>query len=142
MKCPKDYAPLESRRYEGEVWVDLCPSCRGLWLDAGELERIEETHERDHREELARMVDLGYNAYELARAKAGRRLCCPKCGAELERCEYARCSQVMIDACPRCHGVWLDAGEIEALELFFERSRLEAGEIRRGFLAGLRSLFG
>jgi Zn-finger nucleic acid-binding protein len=142
MKCPKDHAQLEPRRYEGELMVELCPSCRGLWLDAGELERIEETHERDYREELARMVDLGYNAYEFAGQKAGRVLPCPRCGAEMEKREYARCSQVLIDACPAGHGVWLDAGEIEALELFFERSRLEARELRRGFFAGLRALFG
>jgi Zn-finger nucleic acid-binding protein len=142
VKCPKDGAALENRPYEDDVRVELCPRCRGLWLDAGELERIEDVRERDYREELARMADLGYSAYELALQKAGRVLRCPRCGAEMEKREYARCSQVMIDACPECHGVWLDAGELEALELFFERSRLEAGELRRGFLAGLRALFG
>jgi Zn-finger nucleic acid-binding protein len=24
----------------GEVFVDMCPSCRGVWLDGGELEKI------------------------------------------------------------------------------------------------------
>ena len=47
----------------------------------------------------------------------------------------------MIDVCPKCHGIWLDQGEIEELELFFERSRLEARSLRMAFLTGLRSLF-
>jgi len=40
MKCPKDGAPLETIKV-GEVSVDRCTSCAGLWLDAGELEAIE-----------------------------------------------------------------------------------------------------
>lgn len=140
MKCPVDRTDLLGRRYEGEITVDLCPACHGVWLDPGELEAIEETHERDHAEELARMADLGYNAYELAQQKHGRTLYCPRCGAEMETREYARCSQVMIDVCPRAHGIWLDRGEIEALEVFFERSRAEARTLRRGFFRSLRSL--
>jgi len=112
-----------------------------MWLDRGELAAIEETNERDHTEEFARMVDLGYNAIELSRQKAQGLRYCPKCNREMEQREYARCSQVMIDVCPTCHGVWLDKGEIEALEVFFESSRLEAHEIRRGFFGSLQSLF-
>ncbi|MFQ5551664.1 MAG: zf-TFIIB domain-containing protein [Gemmatimonadales bacterium] len=37
---------------------------------------------------------------------------CPKCGAGLETEAY---HHVDIDRCPECHGIWLDAGEIEAL---------------------------
>ncbi len=141
MKCPRDGSVLEPRRYEDDIKVDLCPSCRGIWLNKGELETVEDIRERDYSDELARMTDLGYNAYELARQKALGAIRCPKCGGEMESREYARCSQVMIDVCPVCHGVWLDRGELEALELFFERSRLEAAVIRRGFFASLRSLF-
>jgi Pyruvate/2-oxoacid:ferredoxin oxidoreductase delta subunit len=37
---------------------------------------------------------------------------CPKCGHELKETEHER---VMIDMCPGCGGVWLDAGELEIL---------------------------
>lgn len=141
MKCPRDNTELVRRRYENSVEAELCPRCRGIWLDPGELERIEEVHERDYTKELARMVDLGYNAYELTKQKLLPPIRCPKCGAEMESREYARCSQVMIDACPHGHGVWLDRGELEAIDLFFERSRLETGKLRRGFLSGLRAMF-
>lgn len=137
MKCPCDGTELTKRRYERDIMVDLCLTCRGVWLDPGELEAIEETHERDYAEELARMVDLGYNAYELARQKGGRTLRCPRCGDEMEAREYARCSQVMIDVCRKDHGIWLDRGELEALETFFEQSRLEARELRRRFFRSL-----
>jgi Zn-finger nucleic acid-binding protein len=142
MKCPIDQTELQAQSYEADIEVGACPSCGGMWLEKGELEAIEDVREHDYSEELARMPDLGYRAYELALQKGGRTLKCPKCGVEMESREYARCSQVMIDVCPSCHGIWLDKGELEALEVFFERSRYEAGEIRRGFLSSLRSLFG
>jgi Zn-finger nucleic acid-binding protein len=138
MKCPIDGSDLQSREYEAGIPVDGCPSCGGVWLDPGELEIIQETNERDYRDALARMPDLGYRAYELARQKQGRMLNCPRCGSQMDKREYARCSQVMIDACPSCHGVWLDRGELESLEVFYERARLDAAELRKEFLAGLK----
>lgn len=37
---------------------------------------------------------------------------CPKCGMELIEVDY---KQVKIDKCSSCDGVWLDAGELEAV---------------------------
>jgi len=39
MHCPKCGQKLTTEHY-GKVEIDLCPSCRGLWLDANELETI------------------------------------------------------------------------------------------------------
>jgi uncharacterized protein len=39
MHCPKCGQQLSQEHY-GSVEIDLCPSCRGLWLDANELETI------------------------------------------------------------------------------------------------------
>lgn len=38
-------------------------------------------------------------------------------------------------------GIWLDKGEIEALEVFFERSQIDTRDIREGFLRSLVTLF-
>lgn len=37
--CPKDGTTLVPRDEHG-VTVDACPTCRGVWLDSGELEAI------------------------------------------------------------------------------------------------------
>ena len=51
-KCPKDGADLVEREID-HVKVDVCPDCRGMWMDAGELELI-----RDARKSgFARFVD-------------------------------------------------------------------------------------
>lgn len=39
MRCPKCGQKLATENYRA-VEIDLCPSCRGLWLDANELETI------------------------------------------------------------------------------------------------------
>ena len=39
MHCPKCGQKLATDHY-GPVEIDVCPSCRGLWLDANELETI------------------------------------------------------------------------------------------------------
>ncbi len=39
MHCPKCGQTLAMEKY-GTVDVDVCPSCRGLWLDAKELDTI------------------------------------------------------------------------------------------------------
>jgi hypothetical protein len=39
MHCPKCGQKLATEHH-GSVKIDLCPSCRGLWLDANELETI------------------------------------------------------------------------------------------------------
>jgi Zn-finger nucleic acid-binding protein len=140
MQCPIDHTRLESKPYEADIEVGECPLCGGIWLERGELEAIEDSREHDYSEELARMPDLGYRAYDLALQKRDRHLVCSKCDTEMETREYARCSQVMIDVCPQCHGVWLDKGELEDLEIFYERSRHEAAGLRRGFLAGLKAM--
>ncbi len=39
MHCPKCGQKLAPENY-GSVEVDVCPSCKGMWLDAQELEQI------------------------------------------------------------------------------------------------------
>jgi uncharacterized C2H2 Zn-finger protein len=54
---------------------------------------------------------------------------CPKCGANLTEKEF---HQIKIDTCTECHGIWLDAGEMEMI------SRIDQSRMG-GFV---RSLFG
>jgi len=39
MKCPVDETTLAISDRHG-IEIDYCPSCRGVWLDRGELEKI------------------------------------------------------------------------------------------------------
>jgi uncharacterized protein len=39
LRCPIDGARLVQTE-RSEILIDACPSCRGVWLDRGELDRI------------------------------------------------------------------------------------------------------
>ena len=144
MQCPRDEGTLIRETYEGNVVVDRCTSCAGIWLDSGELKDIQETIEHDYSHELGR-IDTVSAAYALARQKTQANVECPKCASALHAKEYGYCSQILIDRCLECGGVWLDAGELQALEKFFETSQVEqiveeaqAEEtVSRGFFASL-----
>ena len=141
LKCPQDQSVLTKRPYEADIQVDVCGQCDGVWLDKGELERIQETVENDYREELEKIPKSTVQAYRIARDQQGHEaLACPSCGSQMSEREHGYCSQINIDVCAECQGIWLDAGELQALEVFFERSKAETRDVRQGFWKSLRNL--
>ncbi len=48
LMCPNDNAPMQTLERSG-VQFDMCPSCRGVWLDRGELEKLMESAGADGR---------------------------------------------------------------------------------------------
>lgn len=139
MKCPADQTEMQKQTYEGTVETDYCTTCNGMWLDAGELEKIQEVNVNDYTDELKRIPDYVGKSMLMAQPADRPELKCPQCDAPLERREYGYCSQIYIDSCINGHGVWLDKGELRELEIFYERSRRD---VSKGFLKSLLSLFG
>ena len=100
---------------EGEVpqELDRCPSCLGLFLPIGALERLLEQQSGpvlgvDHR--------LLQALAEMPRASRGplRYRRCPSCSELMQRSLQGKRSGVVVDRC-RDHGLWLDAGELRQL---------------------------
>lgn len=52
MLCPNDGATLLMTDRQG-VEIDYCPTCRGVWLDKGELDKIVERAARELGDDLA-----------------------------------------------------------------------------------------
>jgi Zn-finger nucleic acid-binding protein len=130
--CPRDGAQLEWLRYESDIEVERCPSCRGMWLDHGKLEALQRITERDYRSKLDEPVDSVSTMLEQAKLLQAP-IQCPKCGGEMETREYAQCSQIVIDSCVDGCGIWLDAGELEALEKLYERGNRDADGAAESF---------
>ena len=126
MKCPVDHTTLQKKIYEGDVEIDLCDLCEGTWLDKGELEAIqqlrENNYEREHTERHIMSSQLK-NAYHLGTKPKDRSLSCPKCSQTLIQKEYGYASLILIDVCTNstCQGIWLDKGELKALEIYYEQ---------------------
>ncbi|HUF42014.1 MAG TPA: zf-TFIIB domain-containing protein [Verrucomicrobiae bacterium] len=45
-------------------------------------------------------------------SQAAAQLKCPRCGTVLKESTFQK---IVVDQCPDCNGVWLDAGEVEQL---------------------------
>lgn len=58
------------------------------------------------------------------RSRRGEPMRCPACGTRLVELER---SEVLIDACPECRGVWLDRGELDRI---LDRERRAAAGVR------------
>lgn len=141
MNCPVDGTALVTEMYESTIEIDKCPTCSGIWLDKGELEEIQEKIENDYSEEIRSIPDDIAGAMAAGKSRIEKTYWCPKCGEDLEKAEYGLCSQIFIDKCPKGHGIWLHKGELEQLEIFFERSHLETSDLEKGFFKTLLSLF-
>ena len=48
LMCPNDNSAMQTLDRNG-VQFDMCPSCRGVWLDRGELEKLMDTATADGR---------------------------------------------------------------------------------------------
>lgn len=62
--------------------------------------------------ELLRKQREGASAASLEAERKSHYMKCPKDGYDLASSEYHR---VTIETCPHCGGMWLDAGELEAV---------------------------
>jgi len=118
-RCPADGFTLASETYEG-VEIDRCPHCRGVWLDSGELEAVQTNQDSDFRGVPGSKMDMVKAAVDMAKAESEGPRGCAVCETELVKREYVSSSQIMIDNCPKGHGVWLDAVELSRLQMFYE----------------------
>lgn len=60
--------------------------------------------------ELVAKLKAKHDAEAKESAKKSSYMKCPKCGESLKERSFQK---ILIDQCPACNGVWLDAGEIE-----------------------------
>jgi Zn-finger nucleic acid-binding protein len=106
MNCPKCNHETLTRVLVGELEVNHCNECGGLWLDRDELPRLLEADSSTLRD-LRRGSDRSG-----ANARRGK---CPRCATGLLRVASAIQRRVTVDKCADCGGVWLDGGELKAL---------------------------
>jgi Zn-finger nucleic acid-binding protein len=98
--CPKCDVGLFILHFKG-IEVDYCERCRGVWLDAGELEHI------------AGHDPLAASTHLTGVVPAGKVHLCPRCDTPLEEITVA--GNLALDRCPHGHGVWFDADELQRL---------------------------
>lgn len=116
MKCPRCETVLKAVEYD-EVQIQVCPDCKGEWLEAGELEKIAEHHEEVFTtEEIAKLDGVNKEIFTATETDHDE-LQCPECdGVEMKHFNYGETSGLLLDKCPKCGGIWMDAGQMEKVE--------------------------
>jgi Zn-finger nucleic acid-binding protein len=88
-----------------EVEVDYCTACSGIWLDAGELELL-----LDNSEQARRLLD----SFKVDSKCAEKRRKCPICLKKMHKVVVGTSPPaLLIDKCPKGHGLWFDKGELQ-----------------------------
>lgn len=104
MKCPVCKESLIVVELD-QVEVDHCLECKGVWLDAGELELLTGNHD-----EAIKFLD----SMKKSASKEKKRKC-PVCLHKMEKVEFTDSAKTLVDKCKKDHGLWLDQGELETL---------------------------
>lgn len=101
--CPRDRAPLEARETRQglrSLVVDECASCRGVFLDRGEMRRV-----------VPERAVVAYFTRVFPDTRSSPCIC-PGCGGLMR----AKGEEAVAHVCETCEGVWLDAADLAKLE--------------------------
>lgn len=107
-RCPVCQEPLKLASLD-ELPGLYCGHCRGLLMEQvvfGQLVALRR----------GRASGPGVQRPPLDRMQLERRLRCPNCGQVMETYPYSGPGNIVIDACLRCQAIWLDTGELQAIE--------------------------
>jgi len=89
-----------------DVEVDLCPKCGGLWLDRGEITKLAQM--TDPTLDDLRTALLGHKGPPPVPSETAHN--CPACPGHLKEVVLG---PVKVDYCGKCHGIFLDRGELD-----------------------------
>lgn len=93
-----------------KIELDYCVSCKGIWLDAGELELILE--DETVYVNLLNKFNKANNSEEEAKP-------CPICAGGMDKVvclsKEGNEKDITIDQCKDGHGLWFDQGELKEI---------------------------
>ncbi|MEZ7891228.1 MAG: M48 family metalloprotease [Candidatus Wallbacteria bacterium] len=105
MNCPKCSVALVNTYTPKGIVVDYCPTCQGIWFDKGELNYYSKSPA-----EFAKKLKNGLLSPHNSEK------CCPRCNVNMNEGGLIK-DELLIDQCPDCEGIWLDARELTQMQL-------------------------
>lgn len=102
IECPKCGHGMDEITYGGDLVIDRCTNCHGMWFDNGEAELLKSKWMGD-------ALDIGNPA-------VGKKwdsidpVACPRCGVEMDKASDPDQPHIWYEVC-RDHGMFMDAGE-------------------------------
>lgn len=101
-KCKKEMIVVE----RNEVELDYCMFCEGFWFDHDEWNILSKKLISQN------LLENTQDIYEIPKAISGEKpRRCPVCGRKMEKFMIF---DVLLDRCPKRHGIWFDKNEFSA----------------------------
>lgn len=114
-RCPVCKIQTAPTSYEG-IRIQNCPGCGGYWLDAAQLETVVKKREFELPPAVQeKMLDIA------AESDTKKTLACMMCGTLMKKLPFRLFPEVVLDHCPKCAGIWCDKGELEKVQILWER---------------------
>jgi len=116
MKCPDCQSELKVATLKG-VNIHECLKCKGKWFERNELVLA-----KNKADDGLRWLDFdpfGKDAEKLSTSADGKQ--CPQCSKKMQSLTYSQ-SNVVIDKCQSCEGIWLSHGELAKIILYLEKA--------------------
>ena len=118
--CPACLVALV-RSKVGDLDVQACQACGGLWLDRAVFEQLGASRERQG---AVLGVLPAPTAPPMAAMEPVHYRPCPACTKRMNRMNYARRSGVVLDVCKE-HGIWFDKDELRRVLAFISQGGLD-----------------
>lgn len=120
MRCPHCASALRAALYEG-VEIHTCSACHGEFVAGEAMRSIVNAREQSFDDRIGAMAATHGPAFGVPEWAQGRTLACPACDENMQVINYAGDTSVMVDRCPDCGGLWLDAEELEVIQALLEK---------------------
>ncbi len=105
MRCPKCHAEMQEHKVltqSGEVAIDKCERCAGLWFDLGEAEKLKDEWTSVALDDGDENIGKIYNEIT--------NIDCPRCMKPMASVNDPKQAHIQYEICEE-HGVFMDAGE-------------------------------
>ena len=107
IECPKCGHGMDEISYGGDLLIDRCTNCEGIWFDEGEVTLLKSKWRGE-------ALDTG-TASEGKKWDAVDDVACPRCGQQMDKRSDPDQPHIWYEVCDD-HGMFMDAGEFTDLK--------------------------
>ena len=110
MQCPGCHGVLRREKHR-HVEFDVCPGCRGIWVSGEQFHGLAVLVAAEGQVESS--IKLTFKPRKVLRPHPDNPArVCPHCTLPMREFNYAYNSNIFLDRCEKCKGLWLDPNEI------------------------------
>ncbi|MCK5367826.1 MAG: zf-TFIIB domain-containing protein [Cyclobacteriaceae bacterium] len=119
MKCPSCQSELKRYNKNG-VFINTCPICHGSWVDDSRRlkEYIVYLLLENNNIPVAK-VELHKKPITIRQVDHPKRSC-PVCNCKLTTFNYGYDSNIILDKCDACNGLWMDKDELFKIAVYLK----------------------